>query len=116
MSAITELHTVTKALYGHLQQTMPKDEGREEYIEVIENYLGERQPLMDKVSQPSGAEEEFANDVVKMNKEINLKMVAIQAEIRMDLNRLKMRKQTGKKYENPYDGPTSDGIFFDSKK
>lgn len=116
MSAITELHTLTKALYNHLQQPMPTDEGREEYIEVIENYLGERQPLMDKLSKPEGNEKELTNDMVNMNKEINVKMVAIQGEIRMDLNRLKMRKQTGKKYENPYDGPTSDGIFFDSKK
>lgn len=115
-SAMTELHTLTKALYRHLQQPLPKDEGREDYIETIESYLGKRQPLMDKIARPEGQDEELANEMITMNQEINARMGAIQAEIRMDLNRLNKRKQTGKKYENPYDGPTADGVFFDSKK
>ncbi|PYZ92814.1 flagellar protein [Salipaludibacillus keqinensis] len=117
MSVLHDLHQLTKQLHDHLAEPLPKDEGREAYIETIDSYLGKRQALLNQLKRPEGEEEtKLANELIEMNERVNERMQAVQGEIRMDINQLKKRKSTGKKYENPYDGPTADGVFFDSKK
>ncbi|UCZ52682.1 flagellar protein [Bacillus shivajii] len=116
-SVLQEVHAITKALYEHLNEPLPKDEGREEYIETVESYLTKRGKLMEKLEQPKTDEEkQLAKEVLDMNQPINERLAAAQGMIRIDLNQLKKRKNTGKKYETPYAGPTADGVFFDSKK
>lgn len=117
MSVIKELHQLTEGLLYHLEKQLPKDEGREEYIEGIDSFLEKRQKLLDQLTRPEGAEESrLAAELIEMNKTVNIKLSAVQSRIRSDINQLKKRKNTGKKYENPYNGPTADGVFFDSKK
>ncbi|SES38748.1 hypothetical protein [Salipaludibacillus aurantiacus] len=117
MAVLKELHGITKELHDHLDQPLPEDDGREEYIEAIESYLGRRQMLMTGLTRPDNeTDERLATELIEMNKQINSRMNAIQGKIRMDISQLKKRKSTGKKYESPYDGPTADGVFFDSKK
>ncbi|WP_096190251.1 flagellar protein [Evansella halocellulosilytica] len=117
-NGLKDIYKVTKALYDHLQKPFPKDEGREEYIEVINSYLTERAQLMEHVQRPNqnSPEEQIVQELIKMNHTINEQLAAAKGTIQMDLNDLKKRKKTGKKYETPYAGPTVDGIFFDSKK
>ncbi|MDG5786661.1 flagellar protein [Evansella sp. AB-P1] len=116
-SVLKEVHEITKELHDHLILEFPKDEGREEYIEKIEKLLGMRESLMQQLDRPNGEEEVMlAQEILEMNKIVNVRMNAAFGVIRMDINSLKKRKQTGLKYENPYDGPTADGVFFDSKK
>lgn len=45
MSVLNEIHRVTKELFTHLQKTLPKDD-REQYIEVINRLLDERDMLL----------------------------------------------------------------------
>ncbi|WP_416147227.1 flagellar protein [Salipaludibacillus sp. HK11] len=117
MSTLSSLYQLTKELNDHLTKPLPKDEGREEYIETIEAYLSKRQTLMSDLTRPAGEQETtLANELIEMNQVVNQRMKAVQGLIRVDINQLKKRKTTGKKYENPYDGPTADGVFFDSKK
>lgn len=117
MSVLSDLYQITKELFEHLTKPLPKDEGREEYIERIDTYLGKRETLLNELEMPEGEQAKtFAIELIEMNQQINLRLKAVQDEIRMDINQLKKRKTTGKKYENPYEGPTMDGVFFDSKK
>lgn len=117
MSVISDLHLITEDLHEHLAQPLPKDKGREEYIETIDACLVKRETLLTELKRPEGEKEtQLANELMSMNEVVNQRLKAVQVEIRMDINQLKKRKKTGKKYENPYDGPTTDGVFFDSKK
>ncbi|MCR6095076.1 flagellar protein [Salipaludibacillus agaradhaerens] len=117
MSIIHEVHRVTKELYDHLQQPLPSEEAREDYITKITESLEERKQLIKELRPPENDEEEkLKNEIFSMGEEVNNKLTAIQGIIRIDINKLKKRKDTGKKYESPYESKTVDGIFFDSKK
>ncbi|WP_280769530.1 flagellar protein [Salipaludibacillus daqingensis] len=117
MSVLSDLHQITKELSDHLSEPLPKDEGREEYIEMIDSHLAKRQKLLNELQRPVGEQEtKLANELIEMNENVNRRMQVVQGEIRTDINQLKKRKTTGKKYENPYSGRTADGVFFDSKK
>ncbi|MBU9722276.1 MULTISPECIES: flagellar protein [Bacillaceae] len=118
MKILKAVHTLTKGLYDHLQKPMPKDEDdRDAYIETMNDMLEKREQLIPHVSRPQNEDEEkLGQDIVAMNKVVNQKIAAAQGLIRMDITKLQQRKETGKKYESPYEGPTADGVFFDSKK
>jgi flagellar protein FliT len=116
MSVLNNLNQITKELNEHLAKPLPKDEGREEYIEMIGYYLEERQKGLAELKRPVDEQEtKVANELIDMNQQVNQRLKAIQGEIRIDINQLKKRKTTGNKYANPYEGPTADGVFFDSK-
>ncbi|UTR16057.1 flagellar protein [Salipaludibacillus sp. LMS25] len=117
MSIIHEVHRVTKELYDHLQQPLPSEEARDDYITKINEYLDERKQLINELRPPETSEEEkLRDDIFSIGEEVNNKLTVIQGTIRIDINKLKKRKQTGRKYESPYESKTVDGIFFDSKK
>ncbi|QKS72307.1 hypothetical protein FLK61_37370 [Paenalkalicoccus suaedae] len=117
MTKYTAIYKGTQELHAHLSKPMPTDDTRDTYIETVTDMLAAREELLVGVEPPSNDDEEVvAKEIVEMNKVIQMKLKIFQGIIQQDINKLKHRKKSGQKYENPYDGPTTDGIFFDSKK
>ncbi|WP_062050187.1 flagellar protein FliT [Bacillus sp. JCM 19034] len=79
--------------------------------------MQKRESLLKKVdgASLSSAERKLGDEIIKLNKQLNEHLEQIQMEIKRDLASLEEKKKTGRKYENPYDGPTSEGIFFDKR-
>lgn len=113
---ITELYEITKKLFHHVQQPFPKDE-REHYIEKVHELLDLRQKILNEnvPEELSAINENIRVEIIQMDKEINEKMKIIQSQIKTDINKLMQQKETGKKYENQYQGEYTDGIFIDKK-
>lgn len=118
MATLKELYVTTRALYDHLQEEFPgKDDARDTYITTINQLLDEREQLMQSIPVPaSDAEKKVGNEVLRLNESIQKKLQTSQQRIQTDINSLSKKKKTGRQYENPYGGPTPDGVFFDSKK
>jgi flagellar protein FliT len=118
MSAIKELFLQTQALFELANQPFPKDdEEREQLIAKLDQGLEEREGLITKIDAATLSEPEkrLGQELVKLNKRFNERMEQIRAEIRANISEVKMKKVQARKYENPYEGPTSDGIFFDKR-
>ncbi|WP_100400236.1 flagellar protein [Bacillus sp. FJAT-44742] len=121
MSKITSLFLATKTLDDHLSRELPKGlDERDEYIIAVEDYLQSRDRLLKEILQekPSFSETErkLGMEVLSMNGKIEEQMAKIQSVISADIRALKKKRKTGQRYENPYQGTTVDGVFFDSKK
>ncbi|MBU8908699.1 flagellar protein [Desertibacillus haloalkaliphilus] len=117
MSAVKKLYIVSKQFYDHLQQPFPDEEARESYIEKVDDFLDKREELMKELpGDYTEAEKKLGAEIIKLNKRINTRLAQLKQQIQTDINGLKQKKKTGMKYENPYDGPTADGVFFDKKK
>lgn len=114
MSTVAELYDVTKGLWDHLMQPLPKEE-REPYIERVEILLKERQKLITSFQgQATVSEQELADTIIQWNKEINQRLEIYLQTIKVDMNKLKQQKKTGMKYENLY-ATQPDGFFIDKK-
>lgn len=117
MSYIKALYLKSKELYDHLQEALPSNEDeRDVYIDKITFLLDEREVLMQEAvtrNNFSDVEKKIGEEIVKMNKSINERLELIKSQIGNDIRDLKVKKEQGQKYENPYDARTPDGVFFD---
>ncbi|PRO65630.1 flagellar protein [Alkalicoccus urumqiensis] len=118
MAGFKGLYQTTKALHAHVQMPYPKeDDERDAYIERVTALLSERQEHLDAAGRPqSEAEEKIAREIIRLNQEIQPRLEGVQKEIQQNIQGLGRKRKTSQRYENPYTGPTVDGIFFDSKK
>lgn len=118
MANLKELYMTTRALYDHLQDDLPgQDDARDTYIARVNELLDEREQMMSSLLIPaSDNEKKVGQEILRLNETIQSKLKTRQQRIQTDINTLSKKKKTGKQYENPYGGPTPDGVFFDSKK
>ena len=117
MHPLTELFSVTKKLYDHVQEPLPKGDERDRYIEIIAELLQRREELIPQVGPPkSDQEERIARTLLDYNRKLTERLTIVMREVGQDLNQIRKKKSTGKQYENPYNNRTQDGVFFDSKK
>ncbi|MGM7683376.1 flagellar protein FliT [Cytobacillus sp. Hm23] len=116
MSVVKELHEVTKQLLAFLQTDISKSD-REEQIDRIQHFLNDRTQLIEKLEPPySNDEKRIGTEIVTLNKKIDEKLIAMKDEIKLDIASLKKKKQSQKKYINPYNAGTVDGVFYDKRK
>lgn len=115
MATVNELFIVTKELLDHLKTPLPKEE-REPYIEKVEELLETRQRLLNQFqgNVAAATDKQKAETIVQWNKEIAQRLQIYLNTIKIDMNKLKQQKDTGMKYENPYNAAT-DGFFIDKK-
>lgn len=115
MSNVAQLYDVTKELLDHLNLPLPKDD-REQYIERVDSLLAKRQQLIAacQSAEPASYETKQAQAIIEWNKVIAQKLQSYLNVIKVDMKKLKQQKQTGMKYENPYDAQP-DGYFIDKK-
>ncbi|MCT8140159.1 hypothetical protein H1D32_22145 [Anaerobacillus sp. CMMVII] len=114
MVTVNELYIVTRNLVEQLNTPFPK-EVRESYIERVEVLLAKRQDLINHYEgKPTIDELEQAKQIIQWNNAIEKLLKNYLETIKVDLNKLKQQKETGKRYENPYVDQT-DGYFIDKK-
>ncbi|CAM3889983.1 flagellar protein FliT [Alkalicoccus chagannorensis] len=118
MALIKEMYQTTYKLREQLKQPYPlSDDDRDGYIARVNELLELRQRYLDQGAAPeTEMEQKAAREVLEMNKDVQQMLAERQQMIQQDLNKLKKKRQTGRRYENPYAGPSPDGMFFDSKK
>jgi flagellar protein FliT len=92
------------------------DEG-DEYISKVEKLLQERGELIQSltIQDATKEEEKMAIRLIDLNKIIESKLDTIKNQVKFDINHMTKKKKTNRKYENSYDGPTADGVFFDKR-
>ncbi|WP_100374033.1 flagellar protein [Bacillus sp. FJAT-45037] len=118
MSVVKELFVTTRSFVEFVGQPIPEDEeAREEYLKKINEELAKREPLIAQVDRENLTESEKAlgAELVKLNEKLTERLAIISSQIQDDLKKIKIKKQTGHKYEHPYEGPTADGVFFDKR-
>ncbi|SFL83832.1 hypothetical protein [Salibacterium qingdaonense] len=119
MAVVKELYDVTKALYDHMAEPMPKRiEERDTYVEKLEQYLAQRSELLEKMREQtsfSEKERQLGAEMFKMNEEIQRWMEASRGELRLVMQQLNKKKKSTRHYARPYSGTTVDGVFFDKK-
>ncbi|MCL7746698.1 flagellar protein [Halalkalibacter alkaliphilus] len=118
MSVVKELYIQTESLYEFAKQALPKDnDERDQFIAEVDERLAQRDHFINRIdfSKLSEAEKKLGQEILKLNKRLTERLEQIRAEIRANISDIKKKKETGLKYENPYDGPTSDGVFFDKR-
>ncbi|MDV2886264.1 flagellar protein [Alkalihalophilus pseudofirmus] len=118
MSLVKELYIATQSLYEHVGKPLPKeDDSRDQFIAIIDLKLEHRAALIEQIEREdlTAGEKKLGDELIKLNTKLNARLEVIKAEIQANLSELKVKKQTHRKYENPYDGPTTDGVFFDKR-
>lgn len=117
MASVKQFYEATKQLLIHVEKPMPKEE-REEYIEKLQQLLALRDELIQAFQGPAKSSEELkmAEEIVAWNKQINERLSGNLSIIKVEMNKLKKQKDTGKRYENPYQHDPIDGMFIDKKK
>ncbi|MEH7225060.1 flagellar protein FliT [Bacillus sp. JJ1566] len=116
MNALLSLYHITKELLELVEQPISK-ENRDSIIEKITSLLDLRDRTIKEISPPyTDDENKVGTEIVRMNKIIDSKLAEIKLEIQTDLAQLKKSKATSKKYANPYQVGSADGMFFDKRK
>ncbi len=118
MSAVKELYLQTKALIEFVEAPFPKgDDERDQFLAELDERLAKREPFIKQVDGQSlsEAEKQLGQELVTLNLQLTKRMEQLRMEIQGNLIQLETKKATSRKYENPYDGPSTDGIFFDKR-
>ncbi len=115
MSSVGELYHITKTLYDHAK-VPPQAEEREAYIERLTAMLEERAVILEGVKgEFSDDERALMKQAVDMNLLIEDRLQAELNHIKLDIGDLRKKKETGRRYENPYSYGPIDGAFIDKK-
>ncbi|MDQ0206757.1 hypothetical protein [Alkalicoccobacillus murimartini] len=117
MTILTQLLSQTAELQKHIETGLPiGDDERMAFIKQLDIGLINRGELINQLKdyQVKPAEEEIKEDVLKQNAAFQARLTMLQNQIRIDLKQIQLKKETGRKYEQPFDGMT-DGAFFDKR-
>lgn len=117
MSVVHVLHEVTTELYKLLKQ-LPLEKEREAFIEQITTLLKKRETFIHELTSPYSDEEmKLGKEIIKMNIFIDAQLKNMQQFIKQDIQNVKKKKQSQKRYINPYQSvATYDGTFYDKRK
>ncbi|MFK3935997.1 flagellar protein [Alkalihalobacillus sp. NPDC078783] len=117
MSILTQLFKQTAELQKHVDSGLPPgDDERMAFIQQLDEGLIERGKLIEQLAEAKEdpSKDELRDKVIKQNTTFQANLLLLQQHIRNDLNQLHRKKETGRKYEQPYEGMT-DGAFFDKR-
>ena len=115
MNAIQSFYDVTKQLVQMLEATTVND--RDERIEKINQLLNKREELLPLIKQPATEEDkQVAKEILLLNQKLMTLLEKEKLEIKKDINSLNHRKESTKKYVNPYESLQTDGMYYDKRK
>lgn len=90
---------------------------REKTIEKIKEFLNARETQLALLTGKCNDEDKiWSEKITALNQEINVALENIKQDIVTDMHHLNKTKKVIKKYRNPYQGPTKDGMFLDKKE
>lgn len=115
MNVIQSFYEVTKQLVQMLETKTVND--RDERIEEINQLLDKREELLPSIGQPVTEEEkQVANGILQLNQKLMTLLEKEKLDIKKDINSLNHRKESTKKYVNPYESLQTDGMYYDKRK
>ncbi|WP_157800197.1 flagellar protein FliT [Sporolactobacillus pectinivorans] len=86
-------------------------------IEEIKKLLNARQAQLALLSgKRSDEDKAWGEKITALNQKIDVALENIKQDIVKDMHHLNKTKKVIKKYRNPYQGPTKDGMFLDKKE
>ena len=99
-------------------QQFDEENDREKLIEMYEQFVDEREPLIKELKGSfTDEEEQLGVKLVQADKELQQKVGQFFDSIAKDYSEVKKKKISNQKYTNPYDKVYSrDGAFIDKKK
>lgn len=99
-------------------QQFDEENDREKMIEMYEQFVDEREPLIKELKGSfTDEEEQLGVKLVQADKELQQKVGQFFDSIAKDYSEVKKKKISNQKYTNPYDKVYSrDGAFIDKKK
>lgn len=115
MNLLARFIKASKELKGLLEQEVNNDD-RDRVIQKIEELLTERQKCLAELSDLSSLTEKSKEDLVKLEKEIQVLMENQKNVIHKEIKTLQLKKQKNNHYANPYENLSVDGMFLDKKK
>ncbi|WP_062354175.1 flagellar protein FliT [Bacillus kwashiorkori] len=115
MNPLKEFYLLTTRLVELLKAV--STDNREASIVEVEKLLNERELLLKQIKPPfSEGETELGRHLVILNKELDDLLQTVKASLQSDINILQKKKQSEKKYRNPYAALQTDGVFYDKRK
>ncbi|ADU31840.1 flagellar protein FliT [Evansella cellulosilytica] len=115
MNEFVKLYEVTKELFDHVN-TSPDKEAREDYIEKLNALIEKRASIITSITREATDKEKLLlKQAANLNEQMTQKLQEVLHAIKRDMQSLKKKKDTGQRYENPYNYAPIDGAFIDKK-
>lgn len=117
MNRLDSLYNTTNEIIKTLNKTYTDVDDRTKIISEVNELLEQRDVILEGIKPPYTEEEEsVGKEVVMMDLKIKEKMEDLYKSVQTDLRKLKQKKDSNKRYMNPYQGmKTVDGMYMDDK-
>ncbi|GGL54419.1 hypothetical protein [Sporolactobacillus putidus] len=110
-----ELYDQTLAIKKLLDQADQTD--RERLIKKLQRMFDKRGEILKHLpGVTSDEDKELIREVADMNHGINTAMQGVKQSIVNDMNQFRHHKHSVSRYQNPFQGPTKDGMFLDKRE
>ncbi|WP_071460818.1 hypothetical protein [Bacillus massilinigeriensis] len=114
MCSISSYHEYTVTMIDLLQS---KGIERDEKIAAIENLLEQRESLLGSIRPPFTTEEaELGRRLVFLERKLEDLLSKEFSAIQFDIRELQNKKESNRRYINPYGNLSVDGVFYDQRK
>ncbi|HHW36028.1 MAG TPA: hypothetical protein GXX18_01795 [Bacillales bacterium] len=115
MKELDEFINRTKKLAFLLEEGLPS-EGREEYIQAIQDLMDAREQLLKTLPNLSKVlDNNEKQELINLERKISGLMLEQRNTIKKDLQVLQLKKKKSNNYANPYENLSADGMFFDKR-
>jgi flagellar protein FliT len=114
VNAINEFYKITVELVRLLENSQAERDGK---ILQVEALMAQRETLMSRIFPPYTQEEtEVGRNLIQLNAKVEQLLLKEKISIQKDIKALQFKKESSSKYANPYQGFSSDGMFYDKRK
>ncbi|WP_277673848.1 flagellar protein FliT [Piscibacillus halophilus] len=115
MSAVKELYQATHQMVSQFKQA--KQYSRDELVSIFEDFVSQRDQLMKNIQGPyTDEEKQLGKHIIKLDQELKVLANDYLGSIQRDISMVSKKKQSNKKYINPYANLYgTDGSFIDKK-
>ncbi|WP_243388284.1 flagellar protein FliT [Bacillus kexueae] len=115
MDRINRVIQLTEQLLQLTAETNEKN--RDEQIEKLQSLLAQREEALKDIVPPFSSEEmEKGRQLFPLDEQLKKQLEAMKFEIKNKILQVKKTKQSARKYVNPYQQQTIDGMFYDKRK
>lgn len=113
MSALDKYVELTLQLLDIVKNESDQDKK----IQQIESLLAERETIIKNIVPPFTQEEQaLGKELVVYEETLQALLNKEKKIIQQEIKNISIRKQSTKKYTNPYESLSTDGIFYDKQK
>lgn len=113
MSALDKYVELTLQLLDIVKNESDQDKK----IQQIESLLAERETIIKNIVPPFTQEEQaLGKELVVYEETLQTLLNKEKKIIQQEIKNISIRKQSTKKYTNPYESLSTDGIFYDKQK